>query len=271
MASTRARRSSGVSSPVTASMRSFGKALRRPAATWSAVAMKRQNTTGLAPSAISGLSTFTAASSFGSGALVKLLGLRDEGGQRTRHRRGPEVGSTSTASPSSAVLVEHLLFEPIRIGGEAVAQCARGGGGRRADAPHQRQRAPECKPAAALIGASALDDAKAIVEHGIVECSVVVVELVGPLGGLVAREDALLAPVAAGDVDPPPLHEMAREPRAVRVAVERAFGKSAIEQAEQPIEGRLVAAVRRRGEQDQMALAYPRARRLSSSNRCCRL
>ena len=54
-----------------------------PSATCSAVAMKRQNTTGLAPSAISGLSSFDSASSFGSAALVKALGLRDEGGKWT--------------------------------------------------------------------------------------------------------------------------------------------------------------------------------------------
>ena len=42
------------------------------------------------------------------------------------------------------------------------------------------------------------------------------------------------------------------------VALERAFGKAWIEQAEQPIEGRLVAAVRRRGQQDQVALAIAR-------------
>ena len=51
-------------------------------------------------------------------------------------------------------------------------------------------------------------------------------KLVGTLRGLVAREDALLAPVASGDVDPPALHEMARKPHANLLAVERAVRKS---------------------------------------------
>ena len=63
--------------------------------------MKRQNTTGLAPSAISGLSSFTSASSFGSGAFGQAFRLRDESGERAP-ALDAGAGSTSTASASSA-------------------------------------------------------------------------------------------------------------------------------------------------------------------------
>ena len=133
--------------------------------------MKRQNTTGLAPSAISGLSSFSNGVELRIGRLGQALGLRHERGERIRLRSRPEAGSTSTASPSSASSSNTCSFEPVGFGGEAVAQRARGGGGRRADAAHQRQRAPERQPPPALVGAGALDDAEAVVEHGVVECA----------------------------------------------------------------------------------------------------
>ena len=65
------------------------------------------------------------------------------------------------------------------------------------------------------------------------------------------REHPALAPFPAGDVDPPPLHEMAGQADAPRISRETgASGKRWIEQAKQPVEGRLVAAVRRRGQQE---------------------
>jgi hypothetical protein len=39
------------------------------------------------------------------------------------------------------IVVEHLLFKPVRIGGETVAKRARGSRGRTADAAHQGERA----------------------------------------------------------------------------------------------------------------------------------
>ena len=73
--------------------------------------------------------------------------------------------------------------------------------------------------------------------------------------GLVPRENAFLAPVASRYVDPSTLHEVASKPHAVLLAFKGAFGKTWVEKAEQPVEGRLVAAVRRRSQQDQMALS----------------
>ena len=72
--------------------------------------------------------------------------------------------------------------------------------------------------------------------------------------GFVAREDALLAPIASSDVDPPTLHEVAGKPYAILLALKRTFGKTWIEQTEKPIERRLVAAVRGRSQQDQVTL-----------------
>ena len=77
------------------------------------------------------------------------------------------------------VVIEDLLLEPIGISSEAIAQRARGGGGRRTDAAHQRQCAPEGEPSPALVRAGALDDAEAVVEHGVVECAVLGGQVVG--------------------------------------------------------------------------------------------
>ena len=132
-------------------MRSFGNAFRSAPATCSAVAMKRQNTTGLAPSAISGLSSFVTASSLGSGALVKLLGLRHQSGERARLARG-RTSARHRRHRLHPSLRRKPASKPIGIGGEPVAQRARGRSRRRADAAHQRQRAPEGQPSPTLIG-----------------------------------------------------------------------------------------------------------------------
>ena len=130
--------------------------------------MKRQKTTGLAPSAMSGLSSLTDASSFGSARFGEALGLRHKRSERpVLLEAGGRLDIDRVALVG--VLVEHLLLQPIGIGGKPVAQRARGGGGRGADAAHQRQRAPEGEPAATLIRPGALDHAEAVIEHGVME------------------------------------------------------------------------------------------------------
>ena len=69
-----------------------------------------------------------------------------------------------------------------------------------------------------------------------------------------AREGPLFSPVSPGDVDAPSLHEVASETDAGGLAVKRDAGEFVIEQAEQAIECGLVTAVRRRGQQEQVAL-----------------
>jgi hypothetical protein len=54
-------------------------------------------------------------------------------------------------------------------------------------------------------------------------------EFVRALSGFVAREDALLAPIASSNIDPPPLHEVSGKPRAILFAFECAFGKGWID------------------------------------------
>ena len=109
------------------------------------------------------------------------------------------------------VLVEHLFRQPLGIGGEAIAQRACGCG-RRTDAAHQRERAPEREAAAILLGPRAFDHSQTIIEHGIVEVAMRLAQRIGLFLGLVARKDALLAPVDPSDVDAPALYEMAGEP-----------------------------------------------------------
>src|SRR5438477_12219 len=73
-----------------------------------------------------------------------------------------------------------------------------------------------------------------------------------------ARERSLLAPFPAGDVDSPALHEMTREPSASGVGVERTIRELIIEKTEESAERRVVAAVWRRGQQNEMPLGILR-------------
>ena len=63
------------------------------------------------------------------GRLGQALGLRDQGGERAvllETGGGLDVDRVAFVG----VVVEHLSFEPVGVGGEAVAQRARRGGGR---------------------------------------------------------------------------------------------------------------------------------------------
>ena len=105
------------------------------------------------------------------GGLGQALGLRDEGGERSvLFEAGGRLDIDGVAFVG--IVVEHLFFKPIGIGGKAIAQRARRGSGRRANAAHQRQRAPECQPPATLIRSGALDHAKAVIKHGVMERAV---------------------------------------------------------------------------------------------------
>ena len=133
--------------------------------------MKRQKTTGLAPSATSGFSIFDQRFELRIARPGQALGLRDEARERSRFvRAGRRLDIDRVGLVG--IVVEDLLFEPLGIGGEAVAQRADCGGRRRADAAHQRQCAPEGEPPPTLVRPGAFDDAEAVVEHGIVEGSV---------------------------------------------------------------------------------------------------
>ncbi|HXF89855.1 MAG TPA: GGDEF domain-containing protein [Xanthobacteraceae bacterium] len=153
------------------------------------------------------------------------------------------------------IVVEHLFFEPIGICRETIAQRAQSRGRRGADAAHQRKRAPEGKPAAALVRASALDHTEAVIKHGVMECTVRIAEVVRGFSRFVLGKCSSLAPVPAHDIDPPPLHKVAREPDACGISVECAVRELFIEKAQQATESRFVAAVRGGRQQDQMALA----------------
>ena len=69
-----------------------------------------------------------------------------------------------------------------------------------------------------------------------------------------AREGALFTPVRPGEVDAPSLPEVADEADPGRLAVERGTREFVVEQAAQAIERGLVAAVRCRGQQEQVPL-----------------
>ncbi len=145
MSSTRARRSSGVSAPVTASIRSFGKALRRPS----------RDMIGGGDEAAED----DRVGAFGDERLQDLdrrvelrIGRPASGprpappGSRAVPLRPSRAPARHRPRPLVAIFVEDLLFEPLGVGGKAVAKRAERRRRRGADAAHQRQRAPEGEP-----------------------------------------------------------------------------------------------------------------------------
>jgi hypothetical protein len=93
-----------------------------------------------------------------------------------------------------------------------------------------------------------IDDAKAVVEHGVVEGVMLCVEGIRAFLGLMAGKDAVFAPLivpfgAAGDVDAAALDEVAGEADAGGFILEGAGAEAGPEQTEQTVERVLVAAV----------------------------
>ena len=238
---------------MTASIRSFGNALRRPAATCSAVAIKRQKTTGLAPSAIGGLEDFDERLELWVGCSGQAFGPGHEGRERPffgEAGRRFEIGCIHLVG----IVVEDLLFEPLGICRKTIAKRAQSRSRGRSDAAHQRQCPPEGQPPPTLVRPGTFDDAEAPVERRVVKCTVLWAEIVSAFCCLVSREDALFAPVPPGDVNAPPLHKMSSKADPCSFALERSLGEFLIEQAQQAIECSLVAAVRRCRKEKQMTL-----------------
>ena len=123
--------------------------------------------------------------------------------------------------------------------------------------PAQRRRASvpqEVESLPLLVPGARLHDLGAVVEDVVEECLPGAAELVGKLLRLAAREDVALVPLR--DVGAPPLDEVVREALAETFALPARGLRQALEvrgeQAEQPVEGSVVAAVGRRGEEDEV-------------------
>ena len=72
------------------------------------------------------------------------------------------------------------------------------------------------------------------------------------------RKYPILSPIPAGNIDSTPLHEMTSKPDTECLILQRTLSKVRIKQAKQPVESGLIAAVRRRGQQNQMAFGVLR-------------
>ncbi len=146
----------------------------------------------------------------------------------------------------------------IRHGGPA-AQGRRGGGRARGHRAQQGQGRP---PAHALAEASAalivLDRLAGEGQHAVEEALVFRRELVGRLRVRAFGKRRVGVEVVA-DVAAPALDEMLSEPATVRLAIRaaqvvRQLGELGLEQGEQRTECLFLAAVRRRRDQDQVAI-----------------
>ena len=142
----------------------------------------------------------------------------------------------------------------VEILARAGSQGEHGRGGARRRTAKERQRSPEVQTLPPLVAAPRLDRLGAVIEDIVEERLPGAAELVRHFLRFAAREDVAVAPL--GDVGTPPLDEVAREafakPRALRARDFRQALEVAGEQAQQPVEGSVIAAVRRGGEHHEM-------------------
>ena len=126
--------------------------------------------------------------------------------------------------------------------------------GARPGATQQSKGPPEVETLPLLVPGARLHDLGAVVEDVVEERLPGSAELVGELLRLAAREDVALVPLR--DIGPPSLDEVVREALAETFALPAGGLRQALEvrgeQAEQPVEGSVVAAVRSRGEEDEV-------------------
>ena len=126
--------------------------------------------------------------------------------------------------------------------------------GARPAAAQEGQRSPEVEALPLLVPGARLHDLGAVVEDCVKECLPGSTESVGDFLRLATREDVALLPF--GDVGAPPLDEVVREALAeTSPFCAHDLGQALevrIEQTEQPVEGGIVAAMRSRGDQDEV-------------------
>ena len=142
----------------------------------------------------------------------------------------------------------------------AGAQGQHGRDGARPGAAQEGQRPPEVETLSPLVPGARLHDLGAVIEDGVEKRLPGSGELVGEFPRFAAREEVAVVPL--GNVGPAPLHEVPRQTGAEPVARRTRGFRQAFEvrrqQAEQAVERGVVAAVRRRREQDEGAA--PRCR-----------
>ena len=126
--------------------------------------------------------------------------------------------------------------------------------GARPGAAQEGQRPPEVETLPLLVPGARLHDLGAVVEDVVEEPLPGSAELVREFLRLATREEVALVPLR--DVGPPPLDEVIREALAETFALPAGGLRQSLEvrgeQAEQPVEGSVVATVRSRGEQDEV-------------------
>ena len=220
--------------------------------------MKRQNTTTLNPASTNSATCIRSGPELGIAALAReAFRLPDQPCQRraiaTDRRldivRHECVGVTveNTIEKILAGLVAEILAG-------TGAQGQHGRNRARPGAAQQRQRSPEIEALPHLVPGACRHDLGAVIEDVIEERFPGSGELVGEFPRFATREDVALVPLS--DVGAPSLDEVPRK------SVAKTFARRARdlrqplevrgEQAEQPVEGGVIAAVRSRREQDEV-------------------
>ena len=148
-------------------------------------------------------------------------------------------------------IVARLVAEVLAGAG---AQGQRGRRRTRPGAAQERQRSPEIEALPPLVPGARLHDLGAVVQHVVEKRLPGAAEPVGEFPRFAARKEVALAPLR--DVGPPALDEVLRQALAESFAL-RARGlrealEVGIQQTEEPVEGCVVAAVRRGRQQDEV-------------------
>src|SRR5580704_15425147 len=86
------------------------------------------------------------------------------------------------------------------------------------------------------------------------ECAMVSVKVVWPFGSFMSREYSTFAPVSARDIGSLALDQVTCEPNPESIVIESADSEARVKQPKQPLEGRLIPAVGRGGQENEVAL-----------------
>ncbi len=157
---------------------------------------------------------------------------------------------------------EHIgLFDGFGIGGDCASAQGGGGGSRaRGQGAQQGEGRPPTHALAMAIAAGGIGHRLAgVAQHPLEQAAIPLAEAIGGVAVIALGEGRIGVEVVA-NVTAPALDEMGGQAAAVSLVLRAAqvagqIGKRRIEQFQQRAEGRFIAAMRRRGDEDEMALA----------------
>ena len=152
------------------------------------------------------------------------------------------------------VFIIDLRLKPVTLIRHPVTEGAEGRSWRRTYTAHQGERAPEGETPFPKPCACARDNAKAIVEHGLLEIEMRLRKSVGGLRRFMLWKSPVLVPLPRNEIDPLALHEMSRQTFPIAGVFEIHRAKGRLDQRKKAAERVLITRVGGGGQKNHPAL-----------------